>query len=165
MLDRDIKSACETSEMICIGLRNDPADDYLIGYVECCDEEGIIFCNVDYQGMKTGYIYMTNDKVTGVMYKPDYIQKLKILMNNKKQKYKKIFGSADIKETPVKEYFLRWIFTNKKMILVRDKDEEFKGILESISEETVSIKVNDKITEKRNGYTVLLRSHIDYFSV
>ena len=104
-------------------------------------------------------------KVTGVMYKPDYIQKLKILMNNKKQKYKKIFGGADIKETSVKEYFLRWIFTNKKMILVRDKDEEFKGILESISEETVSIKVIDKITEKRNGYTVLLRSHIDYFSV
>lgn len=86
-------------------------------------------------------------------------------MNNKKQKYKKIFGGADIKETSVKEYFLRWIFTNKKMILVRDKDEEFKGILESISEETVSIKVIDKITEKRNGYTVLLRSHIDYFSV
>ena len=51
------------------------------------------------------------------------------------------------------------------MIFVRDKDEEFKGILESISEETVSIKVIDKITEKRNGYTVLLRSHIDYFSV
>ena len=98
-------------------------------------------------------------------FKPDYIQKLKILMNNKKQKYKKIFGGADIKETSVKEYFLRWIFTNKKMILVRDKDEEFKGILESISEETVSIKVIDKITEKRNGYTVLLRSHIDYFSV
>ena len=150
MIDGDIKNACENSEMICIGLRNDPADDYLVGYVECCDEEGIIFCNVDYRGMKTGYIYMTNDK---------------ILMNNKKQKYKKIFGGADIKETSVKEYFLRWIFTNKKMILVRDKDEEFKGILESISEETVSIKVIDKITEKRNGYTVLLRSHIDYFSV
>lgn len=165
MLDRDIKSACETSKMICIGLQNDLADDYLVGYVECCDEEGIIFCNVDYRGMKTGYIYMTNDKVTGVMYKPDYIQKLKTLMSNKKQKYKKILGGADIKETSVKEYFLRWIFINKKMILVRDKDEEFKGTLESISEETVSIKVIDKITEKRNGYTVLLRSHIDYFAV
>ena len=63
MIDGDI-NACENSEMICIGLRNDPADDYLVGYVECCDEEGIIFCNVDYRGMKTGYIYMTNDKVT-----------------------------------------------------------------------------------------------------
>ena len=38
MIDGDIKNACENSEMICIGLRNDPADDYLVGYVECCDE-------------------------------------------------------------------------------------------------------------------------------
>ena len=84
MIDGDIKNACENSKMICIGLRNDPADDYLVGYVECCDEEGIIFCNVDYRLIKTGYIYMTNDKVTGVLSNDDYIQKLKILMNNKK---------------------------------------------------------------------------------
>ena len=50
MIDGDIKNACENSKMICIGLRNDPADDYLVGYVECCDEEGIIFCNVDSNG-------------------------------------------------------------------------------------------------------------------
>ena len=31
MIDGDIKNACENSEMICIGLRNDPADDYLVG--------------------------------------------------------------------------------------------------------------------------------------
>ena len=43
MIDGDIKNACENSEMICIGLRNDPADDYLVGYVECCGNENRIY--------------------------------------------------------------------------------------------------------------------------
>lgn len=157
-----IKKAYLSKELISLKLKNDSADDYLIGIIEGYDESGIVLCNVDYRGVESAHIYLEMNRISTNLEMPCYLDKIKILLDNQREKgeYLNFSNKED-----VKKIFLKWIWHKDKVVWIRLVDEDIHGYIYSISGDTVNIEVMDEITGKKNGHVLILISYIDYFGV
>lgn len=157
-----IKKAHQNGEIICIGLVDDPTDEYLVGIIEKCDEYGIVLRNIDYRGVETAYMYLSADKISGILDMPFYLEKIRILfMKHEECKVKLDFPN----EGDVKRAFVEWIYNRKRQIRIRLEDEELTGYISCISDFAVHIGCIDARTGEKDGHMLLSLSHMDYFSV
>lgn len=157
-----IRKAYQNKELICIQIKNNLADNYLVGTVEAWDKNGMILCNVDYRGIKTGYIYLGIEEILSVPEMPCYLKKIDILM--KKQKEEKT-DSDSFNGMDLKKAFLKWIYDKHELFWLRFEDEEIQGFICSFLESMVDIEAIDQITEEKNGHTLLLISYMNYFGI
>lgn len=161
-MNERIKKACRNKELIGIQLKNDSADDYLVGIIETYDENGIVLCNVDYRGLKTAYIYLAIDKILSIPEMPCYLEKISILMKKQKEgkEYLDLLNGVGLKKA-----FLKWIYDKHKLFWIRFEDEEIRGFICSLSETIVNIEVMYEIAGEKNGHTLLLTSHMNYLGI
>ena len=154
----DMERKVASQELICIEL-NDAADDFLIGMIEACDEEGILILNIDYRGIATGHIYLHDDRVEGIIDEPYYVSRVKILQKSRENaEHLRTFSQNE----NIREQFLKWVYKEHEMIQIEFPDEQLQGFICGIEEDYIVLEIVDEITGKRNGYSAIYKDKLLY---
>mgnify|MGYP004537621039 CR=1 FL=1 len=162
MLNSKMREAIDLQELICVSL-NDSVDNFLIGILEGCDEDGLLLLNVDYRGIATGHVYLSMAKVNSFMEKPEYVGKIKILCN-KKGKLGEIISFPHGRK--LLDSFLKWVCTKHKMLRITFPDEQITGYICRMEEESILLDVVDNFTGEPDGKLFIRKEHLmDVMSV
>lgn len=151
-----MKQTTPPYRLVCVRLRND-IEDFLIGYLEGNDENGIVIQNIDYRGKATGHIYLSAERIQGYIEKEDYIRKLMALYEKEENPEPVPMSSEN---GGLLDCFLNWCCQNPGMITITDPDEAIIGYIDKIGREAVRLKIISCDSGFPDGMTIIRKDKL-----
>lgn len=152
----------DEKELVFVSM-DDEVEDFLIGYIQCLDKEGLILLNIDYRGIAAGYIYLSASKITGMETQNPYLTKIKYLMDSSSIEATAAAYGPIRKLQDSKTTFFKFAETlgEKAHFCAYCNDEAIEGCLQANLEDAIEIAFGDASFPHALGYSILRKDVID----